>query len=203
MTTLIPILLVGALASLVAAAAAGIGAALVSPAAAHASRPTAGRSTWRRTSTLRADGDRGPRSSGSSLLRGRGAGAACDRVGHAPWSNLHEFSLAFAAALLATYLLLPARPSRSPGWRRSSRCSPPASSCSRSSLDDRVDPLVPALQQPLLLTIHVGDRGPRLRGVAGVAFLAAVAEIAQRAPETGSAALPRRRRAAPSAIGPS
>ena len=48
------------------------------------------------------------------------------------------------------------------------------------SLDDRVDPLVPALQQPLLLTIHVGTAALSY-AMAGVAFVAAVAEIAQRA----------------------
>ena len=105
MSTLIPILIVGALASLVAAAAAGIGAALVSPAAA----------------TVPADGGPVDLAPDRRTVLGRAAiaglvvglvllviallGRAVD-VGHAPWSNLHEFSLAFAAALLATYLLL-------------------------------------------------------------------------------------------------
>jgi ABC-type transport system involved in cytochrome c biogenesis permease subunit len=56
-------------------------------------------------------------------------------------------------------------------------------------LDDRVDPLVPALQQPLLLTIHVGA-AVAAYAVAGVAFLAAVAEIAQRLAGDGLGALP-------------
>jgi ABC-type transport system involved in cytochrome c biogenesis permease subunit len=46
-------------------------------------------------------------------------------------------------------------------------------------LDDRVDPLVPTLQSPLL-TAHVGA-AILAYAVAGVAFLAAVAEIGQRA----------------------
>jgi ABC-type transport system involved in cytochrome c biogenesis permease subunit len=57
------------------------------------------------------------------------------------------------------------------------------------SLDDRVDPLVPALQQPLLLTIHVGA-AVLSYAVAGVAFLAAAAEIAQRRAGDRVAALP-------------
>jgi ABC-type transport system involved in cytochrome c biogenesis permease subunit len=48
------------------------------------------------------------------------------------------------------------------------------------SLDDRVDPLVPALQQPVLLTVHVGT-AVLAYAVAGLAFLSAAAEIAQRA----------------------
>ena len=111
-------------------------------------------------------------------------------AGHAPWSNLHEFSLAFATALLGTYLLL-ARgyPHRRPG-ARSPRCWPPAWSGSRSALDDGVDPLVPALQQPLLLTIHVGA-AVLAYAVAGVAFIAAVAELVQRGDGgRGSALLP-------------
>ena len=176
MSTLIPILIVGALASLVAAAAAGIGAAVVSPAAA----------------TVPADGGPVDLAPERRTLLGRAAIAglvvglvllviallarAID-VGHAPWSNLHEFSLAFAAALLATYLLL-------------LRGHPIAALAPLVAIlaaglvvfalqfDDRVDPLVPALQQPILLTIHVGTAALAY-AVSGVAFLAAVAEIAQ------------------------
>jgi cytochrome c-type biogenesis protein CcsB len=111
-------------------------------------------------------------------------------VGHAPWSNLHEFTIAFAAALLATYLLL-------------LRTAPIAALAPLAALlaaalvgialglDDRVDPLVPALQQPLLLTIHVGTAALSY-AVAGVAFLAAAAELAQRATGDRLAALPSR-----------
>jgi ABC-type transport system involved in cytochrome c biogenesis permease subunit len=176
MSTLIPILIVGALAALVAAAAAGIGAALVAPAAA----------------TVPADGGRVDLAPERRNILGQAAitglvvglvllvvallGRAID-VGHAPWSNLHEFSLAFAAALLATYLLL-------------LRGQPIAALAPLVAIlaaglvvfalqfDDRVDPLVPALQQPILLTIHVGTAALAY-AVSGVAFLAAVAEIAQ------------------------
>ena len=52
-----------------------------------------------------------------------------------------------------------------------------------------MQPLVPALQQPLLLTIHVGTAAIAY-AVAGVAFLAAVAELAQRATSDGIGLLP-------------
>jgi ABC-type transport system involved in cytochrome c biogenesis permease subunit len=56
-------------------------------------------------------------------------------------------------------------------------------------LDDRTDPLVPALQQPLLLTIHVGTAALAY-AVAGVAFVAAAAELGQRRAGGRIAALP-------------
>jgi cytochrome c-type biogenesis protein CcsB len=111
-------------------------------------------------------------------------------VGHAPWSNLHEFTIAFAGAVLGTYLVL-------------LRTAPIASLAPFAAilaaglvaialgLDDRVDPLVPALQQPFLLTIHVGTAALSY-AVAGVAFLAAAAELAQRAWGDALAALPAR-----------
>jgi ABC-type transport system involved in cytochrome c biogenesis permease subunit len=177
MTTFLPILIVGALASLIAAAAAGLGAAIVTPAPATAT-PDGGGSVELAPAARR------------SLQRVAIAGvlgalvllvvallARALLVGHAPWSNLHEFSLAFATALLATYLLL-------------ARVHPIAALAPLVALmaaglvvyalqfDDRVDPLVPALQQPVLLTVHVGTAALAY-AVAGVAFLAAVAEIAQ------------------------
>jgi hypothetical protein len=164
MSTLIPILIVGALASLVAAAAAGIGAALISPSAA----------------TVTADGGPVDLAPERRTLLGRAAIAGlvvglvllviallarAFVVGHAPWSNLHEFSLAFAAALLATYLLL-------------LRSQPIAALAPLVAIlaaglvvfalqfDDRVDPLVPALQQP---SAHDSrrDSGPRVRRLGG------------------------------------
>jgi cytochrome c-type biogenesis protein CcsB len=176
MTTLIPILIVGALASLVAAAAAGIGAAVVAadPLPASASGGTVQVAPSRRALLQRV--------ALAGLLGGLVLllAALLTRaivVGHAPWSNLHEFSLAFAAALLATYLLL-------------ARAHPIAALAPLVAIlaagliafaltrDARVDPLVPALQQPVLLTVHVGT-AVLAYAVAGVAFLAAVAELAQ------------------------
>jgi cytochrome c-type biogenesis protein CcsB len=176
MTTLIPILIVGALAFLVAAAAAGIGGALMAPAAATATSDGASLdlSPSRRTVLQRAAV---AGLLGALVLLVLALLARAIVVGHAPWSNLHEFSLAFAAALLATYLLL-------------ARAYPIAALAPLVAIlvaglvvvalqfDDRVDPLVPALQQPVLLTVHVGTAALAY-AVAGVAFLAAVAEIAQ------------------------
>ncbi len=176
MTTFIPILIIGALASLVAAAAAGIGAAIVAPAPAAATAEGG---------SVEVDPSRRAllqRTALAGLLGGLvllvvALVARAIVVGHAPWSNLHEFSLAFAAALVATYLLL-------------ARVYPIASLAPLVAIlaaglvvfalqfDDRVDPLVPALQQPVLLTIHVGTAALAY-AVSGVAFLAAVAEIAQ------------------------
>lgn len=99
-------------------------------------------------------------------------------TGHAPWSNLHEFSAAFAAAVLATYALLERRaPIRG--------LAPIIGGIAALlivlalALDDRIDPLVPALQQPLLLTIHVGAAACAY-AVSAVAFAAAVGELIQR-----------------------
>jgi cytochrome c-type biogenesis protein CcsB len=176
MTTLITILIVGALVALVAAAAAGIGAALViaEPVAASATGASVGIGPARRTLLQRA--------SMSGLLAGLVLLVAAlvvraILVGHAPWSNLHEFTIAFAAALLATFLLL-------------ARSHPIAALAPLVAVlaavlvafaltrGDGVDPLVPALQQPVLLTVHVGT-AVLAYAVAAVAFLAAVAELAQ------------------------
>jgi len=98
-------------------------------------------------------------------------------TGHAPWSNLHEFSLAFATALIGTYLLL-ARAHPIDGLGPLLGLLAAGLVTIALGLDDRVDPLVPALQQPLLLTIHVGS-AVIAYAVSGVAFLAAVAEVGQ------------------------
>ena len=84
----------------------------------------------------------------------------------------------------------------SPSWRQ-------AWSGFALGLDDRVDPLVPALQQPVLLTIHVGAAAAAY-AVAGVAFLAAAGRdrpAPRRRPDLRSC--PRRQRSAPWAIEPS
>jgi ABC-type transport system involved in cytochrome c biogenesis permease subunit len=98
-------------------------------------------------------------------------------VGHAPWSNLHEFSVAFAAALVGTHLLL-ARAHPLGGLAPLTALLAAGLVAFALGLDDRVDPLVPALQQPLLLTIHVGAAALAY-AVSGVAFVAAAAEIGQ------------------------
>jgi cytochrome c-type biogenesis protein CcsB len=176
MTTLIPILIVGTLAALVAAAAAGIGAALVapSPVAAPADGIAVELGPGRRAQLQRV--------AVAALAVGLVLLVAAlllraVAVGHAPWSNLHEFSLAFAAALLATYLLL-VRSSPIAGLAPFVAILAAGLVVFALQFDDRVDPLVPALQQPILLTVHVGTAALAY-AVAGVAFLAAVAELAQ------------------------
>jgi len=188
MTTLISILLIGGLALLLASAAAGLGAVLLGSGLA----------------TVRATGahDAADRPAGPSVLaRVAPTGVLAAFVllaaalvvrgvvaGHVPWSNLHEFSLAFAVALLGAYVLL-------------ARREPIASLAPLTALlaaglvglalgfDDRVDPLVPALQQPLLLAVHVGSAALAY-ALSGLAFVAAAAEIGQRASADRIAALP-------------
>lgn len=109
-------------------------------------------------------------------------------IGHAPWSNLHEFSLAFAAALIGTHLLL-ARSHPLDGLAPLTALLAAGLVAFSLGLDDRVDPLVPALQQPLLLTIHVGA-AVFAYAVSGVACVAAAAEIGQARSGDGIPVLP-------------
>ena len=176
MTGLISILLVAALAILVVTAAAGLALVLVGLARAPSPLPAVGvpvaesRSGRSRNSLLV-----GIRLAFGVLLLAAVLRALA--VGHAPWSNLHEFSIALAATLLATYLVL----SRS---QPIAGLAPLAALLAAGivgfamNLEDRVDSLVPALQSPLL-TIHVGA-AVLAYAVSGVAFLAAVSEIGQR-----------------------
>ncbi|HET8777430.1 MAG TPA: cytochrome c biogenesis protein CcsA [Candidatus Limnocylindria bacterium] len=178
MTDVISILLVASLATLILTAAAGLAIALVGLARVPAPVAADGPSV--------ADAPRAERH-GHGLMLGIGAAFGllvlsvllrALTVGHAPWSNLHEFSIALAATLLGTFIVL-------------SRTQPIAGLAPLAALlvagvvgfamglDDRVQSLVPALQSPLL-TVHVGA-AILAYAVAGVAFLAAVAEIGQRA----------------------
>ena len=100
-------------------------------------------------------------------------------VRHAPWSNLHEFSIAFATALLGSYLAV-ARTAPISGLAPIVALLGAGLVGFAIALDDGVDPLVPALQQPLLLTVHVGA-AVLAYALAGIAFAAAAAEIGQRA----------------------
>ena len=181
MTTFTPILTVAALAVLLAAAAAGLGAALVS----------AGVGVVPATATIPSGAANRPSPQETLLGRAANGGlllglallvvallARTVAVGHAPWSNLHEFSLSFATATLGTYVVL--------GRSYPIRGLAPLAAMLAAGLvafalglDDRVDPLVPALQQPLLLTIHVGA-AVLAYAVAGVALLGALAELGQR-----------------------
>src|SRR5687767_1232306 len=177
MTSLISAFLIGSLLVLLASAAVGLGAVLLGlgrqPIVAGDAPVTQSRA------------------GGPSLLR-RAAGIGLPAalallvaalvvrgilVGHAPWSNLHEFSLAFAAALLGTHLLL--------GRGHALDGLAPLTALLAAGLvifalgrDDRIDALVPALQNPLLLSVHVGA-AVLAYAVSGIAFVAAAAEIGQ------------------------
>ena len=180
MLTLISTLLVAALVVLVLTSALGIGAMLVG--AAMPARAMAGAGAGMVAGTPQRRSIAPVLVGGVAVAVGLLAVSVILRavlVGHAPWSNLHEFSIAFAAALGATYLVL----------LRSAPISGLAPIVAligaglvglALNLEPRVDPLVPALQQPLLLTVHVGSAALAY-AVAGVAFASAAAEIAQRA----------------------
>ncbi|MGH2380499.1 MAG: cytochrome c biogenesis protein CcsA [Candidatus Limnocylindria bacterium] len=179
MTSLISILVVSSMAVLLASVAGGLGAILLGlgrqPVAA-AGGPT--------TATAGIGGSAG------LLRRGAAVGLVVALallvaalvmrtmlIGHAPWSNLHEFSLAFAAALIGTHLVL-ARAHPLDGLAPLTALLAAGLVIFALGLDDRIDPLVPALQQPFLLTVHVGA-AVLAYAVSGVAFVAAAAEIGQ------------------------
>src|SRR5215212_4308760 len=76
-------------------------------------------------------------------------------VGRGPWGNLFEFSVAFATSILFGYLVLSRR------YQIGSIAFITVGvalelSHYESSLTHEINPLVPALQNPPLLTIHVG-----------------------------------------------
>jgi len=109
-------------------------------------------------------------------------------TGHAPWSNLHEFSAGFAFAILAVFLGL--------SIRRPIAGLAPAVGLVAAALigvslaqPDEIRPLVPALQAPLLLTVHVG-MAMLAYAIGAVAFAAALGQIAQRAARDGIGVLP-------------
>jgi cytochrome c-type biogenesis protein CcsB len=76
-------------------------------------------------------------------------------VGRGPWGNLFEFSEAFATSIVGGYLVLQRRyPIRSIGFIPTGVAL--AMLLYASSLPSQIEPLVPALQNAPLLTIHVG-----------------------------------------------
>jgi ABC-type transport system involved in cytochrome c biogenesis permease subunit len=186
MTTLISALLVSALAVLLATVALGLGAALVGlerrPLASVASVGSA-EPAGRPIAPLLLGGV----ALGAVLLLTAVVARAL-LIGHAPWSNLHEFSIAFAAVLLASYLVV-ARSWAIAGLAPIVALLGAGLVAVALGLDDRVDPLVPALQQPLLLTIHVGS-AVLAYAVSGLAFVAAAAELGQRAADGRIGVLP-------------
>jgi cytochrome c-type biogenesis protein CcsB len=98
-------------------------------------------------------------------------------VGRGPWGNLFEFSVAFATSILGGYLLLSRRyPIRSIG-------AIPAGvavflTLYAASLPSDIKPLVPALQNAPLLTIHVG-MAVLSYGIFATSFAAGIGYLAQ------------------------
>ena len=100
------------------------------------------------------------------------------QAGRAPWSNLQETATAFAFFLLAVFLLL-ARRHRIEGVVPLVCALAAGLVALAVAQPNQVQPLVPALQAPLLLTLHVGS-AIAAYAIGGVAFVAAVAELVQR-----------------------
>ncbi|HVM30829.1 MAG TPA: c-type cytochrome biogenesis protein CcsB [Candidatus Limnocylindrales bacterium] len=98
-------------------------------------------------------------------------------VGRGPWGNMYEFSVAFAFGILLAYLLLGRRyPIRTIGFL-------PVGVALfllvyAFTLPHQITPLVPALQNPQLLTVHVG-MAMLSYGILAVSFGAAVGYLVQ------------------------
>ena len=98
-------------------------------------------------------------------------------VGRGPWGNMFEFTVAFAFSMIGGYLFLQRRyPIRSIGFI------PVGLALGlllyASSLPSEIEPLVPALQNAPLLTIHVG-MAVISYGIFATSFAAGVAYLAQ------------------------
>jgi cytochrome c-type biogenesis protein CcsB len=98
-------------------------------------------------------------------------------VGRGPYGNLYEFSVAFAASILGGYLFLARRyPIRQIGFIPVGVAL--AMLLYASSLPSEIEPLVPALQNAPLLTIHVG-MAVISYGIFATSFAAGIAYLAQ------------------------
>lgn len=186
MTTTISILTIAGLAMLVAAAASGLAASLVTRTLVAAPAAPAGDVAASGTGAL-------PRLSRLALAAAFGLLVAALLIravaaGRAPWATLHEFSLAFAVALVGAHLALSRRDALAPLTPLTALLAAGVVGFALS-LDDSIDPLVPALQQPLLLTVHVGSAALAY-ALSGLAFVVAAAEIGQRTAHDGIRALP-------------
>jgi cytochrome c-type biogenesis protein CcsB len=98
-------------------------------------------------------------------------------VGRGPWGNMFEFSVAFAFSILGGYLFLQRRYAiRSIGFIPTGVAL--AMLLYASSLPSEIKPLVPALQNAPLLTIHVG-MAVTAYGIFATSFAAGVAYLLQ------------------------
>ncbi len=98
-------------------------------------------------------------------------------VGRGPYGNLYEFSVAFSTSILGGYLFLARRyPIRQIGFIPVGVAL--AMLLYASSLPSEIEPLVPALQNAPLLTIHVG-MAVLSYGIFATAFAAGVGYLVQ------------------------
>jgi cytochrome c-type biogenesis protein CcsB len=98
-------------------------------------------------------------------------------VGRGPWGNMYEFTVAFSFSMLLGYSLLARRYAiRSIGFIPLGVAL--ALLLYASSLPSEIEPLVPALQNAPLLTIHVG-MAVLSYGIFATSFAAGVAYLAQ------------------------
>ena len=98
-------------------------------------------------------------------------------VGRGPYGNLFEFSVAFAASILGGYLFLARRyPIRQIGFIPLGVAL--VMLLYASSLPSEIEPLVPALQNAPLLTIHVG-MAVISYGILAMSFAAGIGYLAQ------------------------
>jgi len=98
-------------------------------------------------------------------------------VGRGPWGNLFEFSVAFAVSIVGGYLLLERRyPIRAIGFIPTGVALLLA--LYAASLPSEIAPLVPALQNAPLLTIHVG-MAVLSYGILATSFAAGVGYLVQ------------------------
>jgi cytochrome c-type biogenesis protein CcsB len=98
-------------------------------------------------------------------------------VGRGPYGNLYEFSVAFSTSILGGYLLLQRRyPIRQIGFIPTGVAL--GLLLYASSLPSDIEPLVPALQNAPLLTIHVG-MAVLAYGIFATSFAAGIGYLAQ------------------------
>ncbi len=114
---------------------------------------------------------------GATLLLGLSLVMRGIVVGRGPWGNLYEFTVAFVFTILVGYLLLQRRyPIRTIGFIPVGVAAIMA--LYAASLPSEVRPLVPALQNAPLLTVHVG-MAVLAYGILATSFAAGVAYLAQ------------------------
>jgi cytochrome c-type biogenesis protein CcsB len=126
-------------------------------------------------------------------------GTRWDAVGHAPWSNMYEFTTAFATAILAFYVVFErmyVRPNSARSARALGTVALPVVfvmlAVALAFFPADVHPLVPALQNADLLAIHVAAMIIAYSALS-VSFVAASLYVAQGGDQNRFARLPKAR----------